>query len=318
MRSKRDSEELFDRIIAIGGPTGSGKSSLAMELARRTGGEIVSCDSMQIYRGLDVGTAKPSAEDTLAVRHWLIDIKEPYERYSVADYVDDARKAISDINGRGLTAIVCGGTGLYMTSLLSGTVFSSSASQDQELRDEMNAFVEMYGTAPLLREIAQADPAYAQRLNANDVKRIIRAVEIIRSGSTPSELIEASRGDGYPGAVRILVSCSTREALYRRIEARCDAMMKDGIVDEARYVFENRDSFTTACAAIGYKEFFGYFEGTRSLEDCLSDLKKATRHYAKRQLTWFRREKDFTTLFSDITDTGRMADQVIGLADWSL
>ncbi|MBQ4000690.1 MAG: (d)CMP kinase, partial [Oscillospiraceae bacterium] len=136
MRSKRDSEELFDRIIAIGGPTGSGKSSLAMELARRTGGEIVSCDSMQIYRGLDVGTAKPSAEDTLAVRHWLIDIKEPYERYSVADYVDDARKAISDINGRGLTAIVCGGTGLYMTSLLSGTVFSSSASQDQELRDE--------------------------------------------------------------------------------------------------------------------------------------------------------------------------------------
>ncbi|MBR4798331.1 MAG: tRNA (adenosine(37)-N6)-dimethylallyltransferase MiaA [Oscillospiraceae bacterium] len=309
---------MFDRIIAIGGPTGSGKSSLAMELARRTGGEIVSCDSMQIYKGLDVGTAKPAKEDTEAVRHWLIDIKEPCERYSVADYVEDARNAISDINGRGLPAIVCGGTGLYMSSLLSGIEFPEASSRDDELRLRLTSFIDMFGTDTFLRKIASADPAYAEKLKPNDVKRIVRAMEIIESGSTPSEQIAASKGEGYPDAVKILVSCSSREALYKRIEDRCDAMMRDGIVDEARYVYDNRGSFDTASAAIGYKEFFGFFEGRSSLDECLSELKKATRHYAKRQLTWFRREKDFTALFSDITDTEKMADQAIGLADRSI
>ncbi|MBR5045759.1 MAG: tRNA (adenosine(37)-N6)-dimethylallyltransferase MiaA [Oscillospiraceae bacterium] len=309
---------MFDRIIAIGGPTGSGKSSLAMELARRTGGEIVSCDSMQIYKGLDVGTAKPAKEDTEAVRHWLIDIKEPCERYSVADYVEDARNAISDINGRGLPAIVCGGTGLYMSSLLSGIEFPEASSRDDELRLRLTSFIDMFGTDTFLRKIASADPAYAEKLKPNDVKRIVRAMEIIESGSTPSEQIAASKGEGYPDAVKILVSCSSREALYKRIEDRCDAMMRDGIVDEARYVYDNRGSFATASAAIGYKEFFGFFEGRSSLDECLSELKKATRHYAKRQLTWFRREKDFTALFSDITDTEKMADQAIGLADRSI
>ena len=309
---------MFDRIIAIGGPTGSGKSSLAMELARRTGGEIVSCDSMQIYKGLDVGTAKPAKEDTEAVRHWLIDIKEPCERYSVADYVEDARNAISDINGRGLPAIVCGGTGLYMSSLLSGIEFPEASSRDDELRLRLTSFIDMFGTDTFLRKIASADPAYAEKLKPNDVKRIVRAMEIIESGSTPSEQIAASKGEGYPDAVKILVSCSSREALYKRIEDRCDAMMRDGIVDEARYVYDNRGSFATASAAIGYKEFFGFFEGRNSLEECLSELKKATRHYAKRQLTWFRREKDFTALFSDTTDTEKIADQAIGLADRSI
>lgn len=309
---------MFDRIIAIGGPTGSGKSSLAMELARRTGGEIVSCDSMQIYKGLDVGTAKPAKEDTEAVRHWLIDIKEPCERYSVADYVEDARNAISDINGRGLPAIVCGGTGLYMSSLLSGIEFPEASSRDDELRLRLTSFIDMFGTDTFLRKIASADPAYAEKLKPNDVKRIVRAMEIIESGSTPSEQIAASKGEGYPDAVKILVSCSSREALYKRIEDRCDAMMRDGIVDEARYVYDNRGSFATASAAIGYKEFFSFFEGRSSLDECLSELKKATRHYAKRQLTWFRREKDFTALFSDITDTEKMADQAIGLADRSI
>ncbi|MBP0969017.1 MAG: tRNA (adenosine(37)-N6)-dimethylallyltransferase MiaA [Oscillospiraceae bacterium] len=303
--------ELFDRIIAVGGPTGSGKTSLAIKLAEMTGGEIVSCDSMQIYRSLDIGTAKPTPEELASARHWLIDIREPYERYSVADYVADAREVISDINGRGLTAIVCGGTGLYMTSLLSGIRFSEEMPADSELREELVRAASERGSGELLEEIASADPEYAARLEPNDLKRIIRAVEIIRNGSTPSEQIRNSRGEGYPDAVKILVNCSSREVLYRRIEARCDSMMENGIVSEAREVYEHRDTYLTACAAIGYKEFFGYFEGNRSLDDCLSYLKKASRRYAKRQLTWFRRDPGFEQYYSDLMSPSQMAEDII-------
>lgn len=300
-----------EKIIAIGGPTGSGKSALALRLAELTGGEIVSCDSMQIYRSLDIGTAKPTAEEMRSVRHWLIDIKEPSERYSVADYVADARKAIADINGRGVAAIVCGGTGLYMSSLLNGIYFSDDHPADEELREQLKDEILKNGSGSLLDEIAATDPAYASKLKANDTKRIIRAAEIVRRGARPSELIEGSRGNGYPDAVRILVNCSSRDNLYRRIEARCDSMMEAGLEQEARYVYENRDAFLTACAAIGYKEFFPYFEGTRSIEDCVDDLKKASRHYAKRQLTWFRRESGFVTMFSDLQDPDEMAHHIL-------
>lgn len=300
-----------EKIIAIGGPTGSGKSALALKLAELTGGEIVSCDSMQIYRTLDVGTAKPTAEEMQAVRHWLIDIRDPDERYSVADYVSDARSAIADINGRGLTAIVCGGTGLYMSSLLNGIRFSDDHPADEELRKRLRDEITRSGSGSLMDEISAADPQYASKLKPNDTKRIIRAVEIIRNGAKPSELIEGSRGSGYPDALRILVNCSSRGNLYRRIESRCDSMMAAGLEQEARYVYENRDSFLTACAAIGYKELFGYFEGTQSLDECLSELKKASRHYAKRQLTWFRRESGFTEVFSDLQDPDEMAHQIL-------
>jgi len=294
-------------LIAIGGPTGSGKSSLAMLLAASLGGEIVSCDSMQIYRGLDIGTAKPSEEDRREVRHWLIDIRDPWERYSVADYVLDARSAIEDINSRGKTAILCGGTGLYMTSLLSGTAFPSSAPASGELRAELSARIDKEGPEGLLREVAAADPEYAAKLSPNDRKRIIRAVEVIRSGSSPTEAAEASDSPGYPGALRLMVNCSDRQALYARIGRRCDAMMEAGILDEARYVYENRDRFATASAAIGYKEFFPHFSAGAPAEECLEALKKATRNYAKRQLTWFRRERFGAVFFSDLEGPEEMA-----------
>ena len=301
-------------VIAIGGPTGSGKSALAMALARMTGGEIVSCDSMQIYRTLDIGTAKPTPEEQKEVRHWLIDIRDPDGRYSVAEYVKDACSAIEDINSRGKAAIICGGTGLYMSSLLSGISFPEDTSADDELRKTLREEIGQNGTEGLLREVSEADPDYASRLNPNDVKRIIRAVEIIRSGSTPSIQIENSRGTGFPDAVRILVNCSERDILYRRIEQRCDKMAEDGIVAEAEYVYKNRDRFTAASAAIGYKEFFSYFEGRASLDECVSELKKATRHYAKRQLTWFRREPGFRVFNSDLADPDVMASQVLDIA----
>lgn len=298
------------RFIAIGGPTGSGKSSLAMELAPLINGEIVSCDSMQIYRGLDIGTAKPSVEDREKVTHWMLDIKDPSERYSVADYVADAGTAIEDINSRGRTAIVCGGTGLYMSSLLAGTVFSEEVPRNEQLREELSGIISEQGTESLISEIIQADPEYGGRLKKNDRSRIIRAVEIIRSGHTPSEMIRLSHGE-MPQSLRILVNCSSREELYRRIEARCDRMLETGILEEAKYVFDNRESFTTAAAAIGYKEFFSYLEGRDSLQLCLDELKKATRHYAKRQLTWFRRENGFRTVFSDLDSSEKIAADLI-------
>ena len=298
------------RFIAIGGPTGSGKSSLAMELAPLLDGEIVSCDSMQIYRGLDVGTAKPSKEDRDIVRHWLLDIKDPSERYSVAEYVSDAVKAIEYIESRGKTAIVCGGTGLYMSSLLSGTIFSDEVPRNEDLRNELRGIIDKRGTDELISEIRDADPEYADRLSCNDRSRIMRAVEIIRSGHTPSEINSLSHGNA-PDSYRILVNCSSRDVLYRRIKERCDRMLEEGILEEARYVYENRASFTTAAAAIGYKEFFGYFEGSQSAEECLDLLKKATRHYAKRQLTWFRRESGFHTVYTDLSTPEEIAAEII-------
>lgn len=297
------------RFIAIGGPTGSGKSSIAMEIAPLVDGEIVSCDSMQIYRKLDIGTAKPSLEDRKRVPHWMIDIKDPSERFSVADYVNEARDAIEDISSRGKTAIVCGGTGLYMSSLLAGTVYSESVPRDDGLREELMQRISREGTNDLISEIRYADPEYADKLNPNDKARIIRAVEMIRNGHTPTDIISASHGVA-PDAVRILVNCSGRDILYRRIEERCDIMLENGILEEARLVYENRYIYQTAAAAIGYKEFFGYFSGTDTLEDCMAELKKASRRYAKRQLTWFRRESDFSTVYSDVHTAEAIAQTV--------
>lgn len=292
--------------VAIGGPTGSGKSSIALALAGLINGEIVSCDSMQIYRGLDIGTAKDTPEERKAVAHWLLDIRDPDERYSVAEYVEDARAAISDIESRGKTAIICGGTGLYMSALLAGTSFSAEHTRDDHVRDEITRKLELLGPEKLIDEIAEADPEYAGKLFANDTKRIVRALEIIRGGSTPSALNEASLGDRLP-CLGILVDCSERSVLYKRIESRCDRMISEGILEEAKYVYENRSSFETAAAAIGYKEFFPYFEGTKNINECLDELKKATRHYAKRQLTWFRGHETFTRICSDLMDSDEAA-----------
>ena len=300
------------RVIAIGGPTASGKTSLAIEVAQRVGGEIVSCDSMQVYRLLDVGTAKPTAEERAAVPHHLIDFLPPEQRYSVAEYVRDARAVIADIQSRDRVPVICGGTGLYMRSLLQGIDFDAAASVDEALREQLKAVYREQGPQVLLDEIAAVDRAYAQKLAPADEKRIVRAVELIRTtGSTVPQQNARSRVYEPLSCNGYFLDFSNRALLYERIHARIDAMLQQGLLQEAKLVYDHRDTYTTAAAAIGYKELFGYFEQQLPLEQCVEKLKQATRNYAKRQLTWFRREEGFAVLDGAMADTRALADTVV-------
>ncbi|MBR4012874.1 MAG: tRNA (adenosine(37)-N6)-dimethylallyltransferase MiaA [Clostridia bacterium] len=277
-------------VYAIVGPTASGKSALALELAQRHGGEIVSCDSMQLYRRMDIGTAKPTAEERRLVPHHMIDVVEPQTSFSCADYVEMADRAIREIHGRGKLPIICGGTGLYLDSLLRGENFQPDLTDDA-LSAELLEFAREKGNEALHAELARIDPESAEAIHPNNVKRVARAIEIYRlSGMTKTELDRNSR----LGEQRFDIRCaglfySDREALYRRIEKRVDMMMDEGLEAETRAllaegVFKEN---ATAAQAIGYKELIGFIEGRETLAEAVEALKAATRRYAKRQITWF-------------------------------
>ena len=277
-------------VYARVGPTASGKSALALELAQRHGGEIVSCDSMQLYRRMDIGTAKPTAEERRLVPHHMIDVVEPQTSFSCADYVEMADRAIREIHGRGKLPIICGGTGLYLDSLLRGENFQPDLTDDA-LRAELLEFARKRGNEALHAELARIDPESAEAIHPNNVKRVARAIEIYRlSGMTKTELDKNSR----LGEQRFDIRCaglfySDREALYRRIEKRVDMMMDEGLEAETRAllaegVFKEN---ATAAQAIGYKELIGFIEGRETLAEAVEALKAATRRYAKRQITWF-------------------------------
>ncbi len=286
-----DSEKIT--IYAVVGPTASGKSALALELAERYGAEIVSCDSMQIYRRMDIGTAKPTAEERARVPHHMIDIAEPHENFSCADYVTLAEAAIRDIDARGKKAIVCGGTGLYLDALLRGADFKEGTT-DGTLRAELLRFAEEHGAEALHARLSSVDPQSAAEIHPNNIKRVARAIEIYETGGVPkSEIDRQSR----IGASRFDIKCvglnySQREQLYSRIEQRVDMMIAEGLEAETRAlmaegVFEHN---ATAAQAIGYKEIMGYIEGRETLAEAVERLKGATRRYAKRQITWFSRK----------------------------
>ncbi|MEA4912072.1 MAG: tRNA (adenosine(37)-N6)-dimethylallyltransferase MiaA [Oscillospiraceae bacterium] len=279
-------------LLVIAGPTASGKTATAIEAALLLDGEIVSADSMQIYRGLNIGTAKPAMAERAAVPHYLIDILDPDAAYSAADYVRDANRAIDAIVARGKQPIVCGGTGLYIDALTSGLRFLQQENNDA-LREQVRADRERLGVEAMLAELAAADPDYARTLHINNEKRILRAVEKLRAtGLTQAQLAQRTRAEESRFSCYYTVLSVERAQLYARIEQRVDAMLAAGLLEEARYVYENRARFATARDAIGYKEFFPYFEGAQTLHSCTDALKQATRRYAKRQLTWFRRRED--------------------------
>lgn len=279
-----------EKIIAIVGPTASGKSALALALAEQMNGEIISCDSMQVYRRMNIGTAKPTSDELARVKHHMIDVCEPDENFSCAEYVTFASRAIEDVAERGKLPIVCGGTGLYLDALLRKND-PASDTVDEALRAELWAHYEQVGADALWRELYEVDPASAEATHQNNVKRVIRALEIYRtSGVTKTELDLRSREGGMRYDARVLyLSYADREQLYTRINSRVDAMIAEGLVEEtealrAEGVFEKN---RTAAQAIGYKEILPYCEGRISLRDAAETLKMATRRYAKRQITWF-------------------------------
>ena len=278
------------KMVAVTGPTASGKTALAIELAKRYNGEIISCDSMQIYRGMDIGTAKPTKEELAEVPHHLIDILPADAPYSCSDYVKDAEKAVEDIVSRGKLPIFCGGTGLYLDRFLKGGN-DEGAACDEALREELKRFLEENGVDALYERLVKLDPVAAEAIHKNNVKRVIRAIEIcLVTGEKKSDIDKknAEVTDKYDHRV-ITLAFSDRELLYRRIETRVDQMIAEGLVEETKRLMADGvfERSLTAAQAIGYKELFPYLRGEASLESCVDELKMATRRYAKRQLTWF-------------------------------
>jgi len=272
------------------GPTAGGKSALALAIAEEIGGEIVSCDSMQIYRRMNIGTAKPTEEEMARVRHHMIDIVEPWENFSCADYAKLADRAIDDIISRGKMPIICGGTGLYLDSLLRGGL-PEIADSDEAYRAELCALLEREGAEKLHKMLAEVDPESAEAIHMNNTKRVIRALEIYHtSGRKKSELDKENNSiDGKYQPLAVGLFYPDRSVLYERIDKRVDIMINEGLVDEVRAleqegVFERSK---TASGAIGYKELLGYIHGETELSDAVENLKMATRRYAKRQCTWF-------------------------------
>ena len=286
------------RVIAVGGPTASGKTALSVALAKTFDGEIINADSMQLYKGLDIGTAKPSKEEQQGIPHHLLDFLPPETAYSVADFTAAADPLIREISGRGRLPFVVGGTGLYITSLLNGIGFTPEK-VDPTIRQELQARLQAEGSQALYAELAAVDPGYAAKVHPNNTPRVIRALELYRAtGRKMSAEREAARPAEKPyRSLCLCLTCRDRTLLYQRIDTRCDRMMQSGILEEAKLVYDHRDTYRTAAQAIGYKEFFPYFEGTADLESCLAHLKQASRNYAKRQLTWFRRQTDAVWLY---------------------
>ena len=278
------------KIIAVVGPTASGKSALALALAEHLGGEIVSCDSMQIYRQMDVGTAKPTPTEVARVRHHLIDCVDPKSAYSCAEYVEDAKRAVKEIVARGKLPILCGGTGLYLDCFLRGGGFEETES-DPALREILFAYANEHGNAALHARLAAVDPESAAAIHPNNVKRVVRALEIFEStGMTKSEADRRSRVAESPyDATVIGLRYADRDVLYERIDRRVDQMLEAGLLDETKRLMDDGvfEVNATAAQAIGYKELLGYLGGACSLESAVEDLKRATRRYAKRQITWF-------------------------------
>ena len=280
------------KILVISGPTASGKTKLAVALAKARGGEVVSADSMQIYRRMDIGTAKPTHEEMEGVPHHMLDVAEPEENFSVARYVDMAARCVDDILARGGLPIVAGGTGLYIDSLLSGRTFAHF-DPDSALRAQLEERVRREGGQALLDELARADPDTAARLHPNDEKRIVRALEVyLSTGKTITQhnretLALPPRYD----ALTITLAFQRREDMWARIDRRVDQMMAAGLVEEVEGLLSSGvPESCTAMQAIGYKEMVAALREGRAVSEAAEEIKLRSRQYAKRQLTWFRRE----------------------------
>ena len=280
----------MNRIICIAGPTASGKTALAVELAKELNGEVVSCDSMQVYRRMDIGTAKPTKEEMQGIVHHMIDVAEPDEDFSVSRYCEMAAPIVDDILARGKTAVIAGGTGLYMDSLIRGNAFAPFPATG--VRERLEAQADAEGMESMLEWLRSVDPASAARLHLSDRKRILRALEVwLETGETITE--HNRKTQAIPPRYTPLwlgLDFADRAELYHRIDTRVDAMLEMGLMEEIRELLASGiPAKCTAMQAIGYKEFVNALNGEETVEKAAEEVKKSSRHYAKRQLTWFRR-----------------------------
>lgn len=279
------------KLIVIAGPTASGKTGLSIRLAKQLETEIVSADSMQIYRYMDIGSAKPSPQEMDGVPHHLIGVISPFEDFSVKQYTDLAKKAVADIQKKGKIPILAGGTGLFINSLIDNIIFTDTDT-DENIRRELNEFAEKNGNQALHQILEKIDPESAGKIHFNDRKRTVRAIEIYRTTGTPmSEHIKRSRLIPSPYDLCYIGLTMDRKALYQRIDLRVDRMLKQGLLDEVKKLTDmGLDDSFQSMQGIGYKEMIWYLEKKISFESAVETIKRESRRYAKRQLTWFRRD----------------------------
>ena len=296
----------MNNIICIAGPTASGKTALAATLAKELNGEVVSCDSMQVYRRMDIGTAKPTMEEMQGIPHHMIDVAEPWEDFSVSRYCDMAAPIVDDIISRGKTAVIAGGTGLYMDSLIRGNAFAPFPATG--VRERLEAQADAEGMEAMLSRLRAVDPDAARRLHLSDRKRILRALEVyLETGETITE--HNRKTQAVPPRYSPLwlgLDFARRGELYRRIDLRVGLMLQQGLVEEIRGLLaDGIPEKATAMQAIGYKEFVDALDGRCTIEEAADQVRQSSRRYAKRQLTWFRRNKAIHWLIRDTGDTGR-------------
>lgn len=288
------------KILVIVGPTASGKTKLAIELAKKYNGEIISADSMQIYKEMSIATAKPTKEEQEGIPHHLMDFLPLDKPFNLSDYLNLAKQKIKEISDRGKLPIIAGGTGLYINSLIDNIKLNESE-QDENLRNELYRQAKQDDGESLYKLLCEIDPESAKIIHQNNTIRLVRAIEIYKlTGKTMTEHKLESKLEPSPYDVCIIgLNYEDREKLYEKINLRVDIMLKNGLEEEVRQVYNNNKNLKTAYNAIGYKELIPYIEGLDSLENCIEKIKQESRRYAKRQLTWFRRDKRINWIYVD-------------------
>ncbi len=280
------------KVIVICGPTASGKTALSIELAKKIDGEIISCDSMQIYKDMNIGTAKVTKEEMQGIRHYMIDFVSPDTRYSVADYKNDAEKAIETIINKGKIPIIVGGTGLYVDSLIYGIEYPE-IKFDEEYRKRLEKEADEKGLEFLYNKAKEIDKQAMQKISPNDKKRIIRVLEIYHAtGKTKTEQEIESRKKEIKYEYKVFAINMNREKLYERINIRVDKMIENGLIEEVENLKKKYDHFPTAMQGLGYKEVVEYLQNQITRDEMIEKIKQESRRYAKRQLTWFRKNKE--------------------------
>ena len=279
------------KVIVICGPTASGKTTLSIQLAQKINGEIISSDSIQIYKDMNIGTAKPDQQEMQGIKHYLLDFVEPNQRYSVADYKKDAENAIEDILQKGKVPIIVGGTGLYVDSLIYGIEYPN-IEFDENYRKELERRVEKEGLEKLYEKAKKIDPQAMKKISRNDQKRILRVLEIYNAtGKTKTEQEIESRKNEVKYDYRVFAINMDREKLYDRINKRVDIMIQKGLIEEVENLLKKYNEFPTAMQGLGYKEVVEYIQGKVLKEDMIENIKRESRRYAKRQITWFKKNK---------------------------